>query len=277
MTTVKETQERGLQPRALIMTIYGVYGRKPDGFSVASLIKLMAALGVDENAVRSSISRLKRRGVLEARRFGSAAGYALSAKGKEMYAEGDKRIFDRPRARLKDGWVLAVFSVPEAERDKRHAIRTRLTWLGYGTVSPGVWIAPAHLEEETIEVLERHGLKDYVHIFRAQYRGFSLEPLEIGSWWDLDELERLYDDFCLTYRPVLRRWQRLRAPRDEEAFAAYMRALTEWRRLPFLDPGLPPELLPPDFNGARAEELFERLQNVLRNAAARHVASVAPA
>ena len=41
-----------------------------------------------------------------------------------------------------------------------------------------------------------------------------------------------------------------------QAFADYVRVLTAWRRLPFLDPGLPPELLPADWHGTRAAELF---------------------
>ena len=54
-------------PRQLILSLYGLYAREEGNWlSVASLIALMADLGVDSAAVRSSVSRLKRRGVLEA-------------------------------------------------------------------------------------------------------------------------------------------------------------------------------------------------------------------
>src|SRR5450755_2262851 len=103
-------EARAQQPRALIVTIYGLYARAAGGWlSVASLIRLMAGLGVDEPSVRSAISRLKQRGLLEPRREGGAAGYALSGPGREILAEGDRRIFDRPRAAVADGWLLAVF------------------------------------------------------------------------------------------------------------------------------------------------------------------------
>ena len=70
---------RAAQPRQLIVTVYGLYSRADGGWmSVASLISLLADLGVDEPAVRSSISRLKRRGILHASRRGGAAGYELS-------------------------------------------------------------------------------------------------------------------------------------------------------------------------------------------------------
>src|SRR6201985_2554629 len=71
---------RSARLRHLIITVYGLYAR-PDGgwLSVASLVRLLADLGIDETAVRSAMSRLKRRGILAARRHGGSAGYQLSA------------------------------------------------------------------------------------------------------------------------------------------------------------------------------------------------------
>src|SRR5256885_11034459 len=100
-------------------------------------------LGWDEPGVRSSISRLKRRGILHASRRDGAAGYALSGEALAILREGDRRIFRRERAILGDGWLLAVFSVPEAGRQKRHVPRSQLARLGFGPPPPGVWIAPA--------------------------------------------------------------------------------------------------------------------------------------
>lgn len=269
-------------PRALIVTIYGLYARDQAGdaggwLSVAALIRLMGALGADQAAVRSSISRLKQRGILEPLRLGGAAGYALSQRGREILAEGDSRIFERPRARLADGWLLAVFSVPERERGRRHALRSRLTWLGFGTVSAGVWIAPAHLAGETRDVLARDGLSGYVDLFSADYLAFGDLREQVGCWWDLDRLERLYQEFLDLSWPVRERWhgRRARAGGDgEAAFADYVLALTAWRRLPYLDPGLPAELLPADWHGARAASAFGALRARLAAPARAHVLAV---
>jgi phenylacetic acid degradation operon negative regulatory protein len=271
-------EARSPQPRALIVTIYGLYARAVGGWlSVASLIRLMAELGADEPAVRSAISRLKQRGVVEPRREGGAAGYALSGRGREILAEGDRRIFDRPRARLADGWLLAAFSVPESERGRRHTLRSRLAWLGFGTVSAGLWIAPAHLAKETNEVLERYGLSGYVDLFRADYLAFGDVGEQVGRWWDLDRLEQLYQAFLDLCEPVVKRWDAKPDPGPGEAgetFADYVRALTAWRRLPFLDPGLPPELLPADWRGLRAAEAFGVLRGRLAGPASAHVLAV---
>jgi len=120
VTAVAETNEpgsdltaRSARLRHLIVTIYGLYARSDGGWlSVAALIRLLADLGVDEPAVRSAISRLKRRGMLEPRRQDGSAGYQLSAGALAILREGDARIFTRRRATLADGWLLAVFSVP---------------------------------------------------------------------------------------------------------------------------------------------------------------------
>jgi phenylacetic acid degradation operon negative regulatory protein len=227
--------------------------------------------------VRSSISRLKQRGVLEPDRRDGAAGSALSARGRGILAEGDRRIFGRPRGRPGDGWLLAVFSVPEPERRRRHTLRSRLAWLGFGTVSAGVWIAPGHLAGETAGMLERSGLAGYVNLFRAEYLAFGDVREQVGRWWDLDRLQRLYQTFLDAAGPVLECWDG-RDARDQaragEAFADYVRALTAWRRLPFLDPGLPPELLPAGWNGLRADVTFKTLNDRLSGPARAYVLAV---
>jgi len=268
--------------RALIVTIYGLYAREVGGWlSVAALIRLLTEFGVEDAAVRSAVSRLKRRGLLTAERRGSAAGYALSAQGRDILAEGDRRIFGRPRASLADGWLLAVFSVPEAERRQRHQLRSRLAWLGFGAVAAGIWIAPAHLAAETRDVLARHQLAGYVDLFRADYLAFGDVHAQVGRWWDLDRLERLYQAFTEYAAPVSARWQATGNGRNfardriaQAAFADYVRTLTVWRRLPFLDPGLPPELLPPDWPGLRAADQFAGLRECLAGPARAHVRAV---
>jgi phenylacetic acid degradation operon negative regulatory protein len=268
-------QGRGTQPRALIVTIYGLYAREAGGWlSVAALIRLMATVGVEEPAVRSSISRLKRRGILVAEKVGGVAGYALSEQARAILLEGDRRIFERPRAAADDGWLLAVFSVPESERDKRHQLRSRLAWLGFGTVASGVWIAPVHVEPEARDVLVSSGLSEYVDLFRAEYVAFHPERHEVASWWDLDGLERMYEEFVAEHGPVLARWRRRRRTDDAVAFADYVQVLTHWRRLPYLDPGLPAELLPDRWRGSQAADIFFELSERLSAAAHRHVEAV---
>lgn len=269
------TGARTEQPRALIVTIYGLYAREAGGWiGISSLIKLMATLGVEDQAVRSSISRLKRRGMLVADKVGGVAGYSLSDYARGVLREGDRRIFERRRASAEDGWIIAIFSVPESERDKRHQLRSRLSWLGFGTVAAGVWIAPAHLEAEARDALESNGLVSYVDVFRASHVAFRTEQEQVAQWWDLAELERMYEEFVTVYSAMLARWRRRSTGDDVAAFVDYVDVLTHWRRLPYLDPGLAPELLPRNWRGTRAAAIFFELNERLAAAAHRHVHTV---
>ncbi len=254
------------------MTVYGLYSRGEGGWlSVRSLIDLLAGVDIEEPAVRSSISRLKRRGILSAVRRNGAAGYELSETALAILREGDERIFRRERATPGDGWLLAVFSVPEAERHKRHILRTQLARLGFGTASSGVWIAPAHLRDATADMLRRLDLEGYADLFHAEHLAFGDVREKIRDWWDLDQLEALYTAFLDEHTPALRRWQRRKTAHEADAFADYVRVLTDWRRLPYLDPGLPAELLPTGWAGIRAADLFFTLHSRLGEAAAAHV------
>jgi len=279
VTAVAETNEpggdataRSARLRHLIVTVYGLYARHDGGWlSVATLIRLLADLGIDESAVRSAISRLKRRGILQSRRYGGSAGYQLSAEALAILREGDARIFRRRRATLADGWVLAVFSVPESQRHRRHVLRSELTRLGFGMVAPGVWIVPAHPRDTTAETLRRLELDAYADLFHAEHLAFGDPAGKIRRWWDLDELERQYESFIQLHEPVLRDWRHAGPPGEQEAFADYVRVLTDWRRLPYLDPGLPPELLPEDWVGIRAADLFFALRSLLEELARAYV------
>ncbi len=263
-------------PRHLILSLFGLYARgdrSGDALSVRALIALMADLDVDAAATRSSVSRLKKRGVLEPTRTGrpaAQAGYRLSASALAVLAEGDARIWSRPRASVDDGWLVVVFSVPEAERSRRHELRSLLTRLGFGTAAPGVWVAPGTTYDEALGALDRAGLTSYTELFRGAYLGSGPAADRVGEWWDLSSIAALYDEFLAEHGARTRALTRLRDPEPDRAFAAYLPMLTAWRRLPYLDPGIPLELLPKAWPGERAAHLFAALDQRLRDPAREH-------
>ncbi|MGJ5985193.1 PaaX family transcriptional regulator C-terminal domain-containing protein [Streptomyces acidiscabies] len=254
-------------PRSLIVTLYGAYGRfVPGPVPVAELIRLLAAVGVDAPSVRSSVSRLKRRGLLlPARTERGAAGYELSAEARQLMDDGDRRIYSEGPPG-DEGWVLAVFSVPESERQKRHVLRSRLAGLGFGTAAPGVWIAPARLHDEARRTLERLGLGPYVDLFRGEHLGFTATVEAVSRWWDLAAIAKEHEAFLDAHEPVLRAWRERSDTPPQEAYRDYLLALDTWRRLPYADPGLPARLLPANWPGVRSADVFHALHARLRDA-----------
>ncbi|MFD7256536.1 PaaX family transcriptional regulator C-terminal domain-containing protein [Streptomyces sp. NPDC059874] len=264
-----------LRPSSLINTVYGAFARRLGGWlSVADLITLMSELDVDGPAARSAISRLKKKGVLTPEHRG-ATGYRLSAAAHPVFDEGDRRIFGSLEpAKLSDGWAMAVFSVPESERSYRYQLRTRLTWLGFGNIAPGVWLAPGRLLGDARDMLVRRGLSDYVHLFAADYAAFSDLPETVSSWWDFPAIQEQYATFTDAYGPVAAGLAQQSDIPGDEAFRHYVPMLTQWRRLPYLDPGLPSELLPADWNAVAARRTFQQLHDVLATPSLLHVQQV---
>ncbi len=271
------------RPKSLILDVYGQFARHGLGtwISTSNLVALLGDLGFDEQSVRSAVSRMKRGGLLVTQRRGGRAGYALSEEARWIVEEGIRRIFRAVQpADLAEGWALAVFTVPEPDRAKRHVLRSRLEWLGFGNPVPGVWIAPRRLFGEARRLIERRGLEGYVDIFEASYGGFDDVCGLVRRSWDLERLGRMYDAFVAEQRPVLEGWADGRSD-DRAAFRDYLRAVCQWRKFPYLDPGLPSEVLPPGWSGREAAELFAALVRGLEGPAMRHaravVASAAPA
>ncbi|WP_411734732.1 PaaX family transcriptional regulator C-terminal domain-containing protein [Paeniglutamicibacter sp.] len=269
-----ETHPSKLQHQQLIVTLYGLYGRSTDGtFPVAVLVDMLGALGIEPPAVRSTVSRLKRNGVLVSRRDAHAASYCLSADVLDAFEEGDQRIYAPERSHPNDPWSLVIFSVPEAERNRRYELRTELNSLGFGAVGAGVAIAPSNVLSQAMRRLKDRGLDQYVEFFNADYLSQQDIRSKVPQWWDLQGLDEQYREFLGYYGAAEGEWSaRLETaggtiePAGElarEAFAFYVPMLTLWRRFPYRDPNLPLEFLPDGWKAPAAKHAFWAIDALL--------------
>jgi phenylacetic acid degradation operon negative regulatory protein len=261
------------RPKSLILDIYGAQVRGLGGWlAIANLVALMADLGHDDRAVRAAVARMKRSALLSAETRQRVAGYALTKPALEILRDGDERIFaSSVPTTVAEGWVVAVFSVPEQARDCRHRLRALLVRLGFGQVTPGVWIAPSRMKPEARRLLARAGLSQYVSLFEGEYAGFSDLRVLVAHAWDLPALDTAYRRFIALHRRTETAWRAPKTRGNRPGFVDYMRVLAAWRRLAYHDPGLPPELLPRRWNGERARALFADLHATLAPRASAHV------
>ena len=264
------------RPKTLILDLYGRYSPQFRGWlAVSDLVKMMGLLGVDEQAVRSAVSRMTRRGLLHQDVRDRVRGYATTPTADELFADGDRRIYaSMEPASLADGWVLLSFSMPENERDKRHVLRSTLMWLGLGNLSSALWIGPQRLLPEVLASMKSLGFEDYVDVFTTRYEGLGDVKELVSRSWDLPHLAEEYTAFIDVHSPRLAALKRGTVD-DERAFIIYTHALHEWRKFPYLDPGLPTELLPSKWPGVTAAKVFHELRSRLEPSAFRFAASTA--
>lgn len=264
--------------RTLLVTLLGAFARRTeDWMPVKGIVTLLDALDVDESSVRTGVSRLKSRGWLVPEKRDDRNGYRLTEVAKASLASGDEVIWHaRQPALMEDGWCIATFSVPEELRAKRHRLRGRLLALGFGNLGQGVWIAPARMTAEAIDLVDELELRDNTTVLVGQHVGGQELSRMVRESWDLDAIDEGYRTFIGRHHAALEGLERAHPddvpPRD--AFTLYMRALDDWRVLPMRDPGLPPELLPGDWSGRRAVQLIEQIVTRLEPAALAYVRGV---
>ncbi|MEU6556383.1 PaaX family transcriptional regulator C-terminal domain-containing protein [Streptomyces sp. NPDC046915] len=239
--------------RSLLMTMLGEYVL-PQGTPVwtSALVDALALFGVEEKSARQALARTAAEGWLVSERVGRRVRWALTPPGRRLLTEGAQRIYDFGNGeRTWNGtWLVVLASVPETRRDLRHKVRTQLTWAGFGSPEPGVWITPhADREAETLGVLRELGLADDAMSFIASYGAVGSEAAMVARAWELSEVEERYEAFIDEFTG-------LRPADDDAVLHAQTMLVHEWRRFPFLDPRLPVKLLPPNWSGSKAAGLF---------------------
>ena len=264
-----------MKPQRLLVTLLGDHWRgKAEHIPSTALLRLLGEFGVSVQGARSALSRLVRRGLLARSRRGRRTFYGLTDRGLELLDEGAKRIFsfgvEPPRW---DGtWSVVAFSVAEADRDRRHLLRTRLRWLTFAPLYPGLWISPHQHLEEAAKVLEELGI-DNVTLFKGIVPSWGSRPGDLLGAWNLESLRESYLGYIKRFRPVR---ARLAAGRISAAEALVMRTrvIDEWRRFPREDPDLPDDFLPANWPRREARALFDELFRRLGPAAERRVAAI---
>lgn len=251
--------------RGYLLTVLGEFVLPVGGrVWTAALLDALGALDVEERTARQAVWRSAERGLLESERIGRRTRWALSDAARRLLTEGSRRIYSLHREpRPWDGrWLLLYVSVPESQRDLRHRMRTRLGWVGFASIGSGTWVSPwVDREHEAREVLEDLGLSAAARSFIALPGGIGDVGEMVTSTWPLGEIGGAYDAFLDRFGGAVA------PPSAYEAFVQQVRLVHEWRRFPFLDPDLPAELLPRDWSGYRAAELFHRLHEQWRSAA----------
>lgn len=261
-------RKRAVRPQSAMLTLYGDYLlNRRDKIGIGSLITLLGNFGISKPAVRSAVSRMCRAGLLKGKSKGRKNYYALTPKGHKLLTEGAQRIFERKEARWNGTWSIVNYSVPERQRKKRDALRRELAWMGYGAAGAGTMISPYDLSAEVIELAQRLGATDNIHVFEAREKGSGDARKVVASCWDLGRISKMYASFIAKYQPRFLAWsERLERGESVEAgeyFVERFALIHEYRKLPFYDPDLPDELLPDDWLRPKAALLFQEFHDLL--------------
>ena len=251
------TGETGsVNARSALFDLYGDHlSRRGARAPVASLVRLLAPLGITEPAVRTAVSRMARQGWLAPVRCGPGlAGYALTPRAARRLDEAAERIYRRREPAWDGRWhVLVVERL--RDRARRARVRAGLGYLGYAPLGETTWISPRpSVELDSLLEAERLRAERFVASYDGDPRGLLARAYQ--RWL------ALAGELVAAAGPD--------AP-DPAIFALRSALVHEWRKFLFTDPGFPAALLPPHWPGHEAARVFHTESARLLPAASRFV------
>ncbi|MGW0710121.1 PaaX family transcriptional regulator [Streptomyces sp. NPDC002643] len=250
------------RPQSLMLAFFGSHVLEEGDSDLCvysgSIIDVLGRVGVGEQAVRSTLTRMVNRGLLRRRREGRKMYFGLTPQATRVLQDGRVRIWEQGAVNDDwDGtWTLLGFSLPDSWKRQRHDLRSRLTWSGFGALYSGLWIAPG--EVDVTGVVAELGLTEHVKIFHSRADPTTDIALMIRDTWDLETIATRYVGFD-------KRWTaQLGAVAGQCPIGVGLLLVSEWLSIIRTDPRLPARHLPSDWPAGPAQETFRRVADQTR-------------
>jgi phenylacetic acid degradation operon negative regulatory protein len=245
-----------------LFTLFGDY-IVPRGGQVWTndLLRLLDLLDVSEGTARTTLSRMRQQGWFDTEKDGRESRYVITPRGRAILEEGDRRIFEDALTDWDGCWRMVVYSLPEGQRRDRNALRKKLLWYGFGNLAPGTWVTPHDRQAEVAAVVADMALTPWVTQFTAE----TADNRDVvATCWPLDELAADYAGFLARYGPDYDAYRRgALSLSPAECFVRRFWLTFNFQRFPLKDPNLPVELLPHDWPGTVAREMFRHYRDLL--------------
>ena len=244
---------------SIVVTVFGdAVAPRGGSLWLGSLLSIFEAMEIPGGVVRTAMSRLAADGWLQRSRVGRNSFYQLTDQGRGRFAAAAERIYGEPPTDW-DGHFNLVLLDSGTDRDTvggtdRHAVRGVLESSGFGSIAPGVLIAPLStpVPEEAAALLRLQGCADLPTGRQLAERA-----------WTLTDTAEAYRRFLHAFEPL---WQWIAASgrlSDLDALVARILLVHEYRRVVLRDPLLPPALLPADWPGTSARRLASMIYQAL--------------
>ncbi|MDP3052541.1 MAG: hypothetical protein Q8N22_01130 [bacterium] len=145
---------------------YKLLRKRMRGWEDVPILKRIDYQKLKEQTLRITLSRLKKRGLVENKN----GIWAITKQGRKFLK--NKLIskiphFGHLKIKNKKKELVVIFDIPEIRKKQRNWLRGELTLLGFILLQKSVWLGPAPLPKEFIKYLSDTNLLPYLRFFKA--------------------------------------------------------------------------------------------------------------
>lgn len=184
------------------------------------------------------------------RAFYAACQKGWIDKNLQITAEGQKRLNSilpqhfKKKKEWTGKWYIVSYDIPESKRYVRNILRNKLEKLGFAQLHKSVWVSPNNFLGDIEEIIEQYNLSSFVILAVSDRLGREPSMDLAERIWQIREVGNDYRNFV-----VQARGGKLS---KKQAIFKYLTILS-------CDPQLPSELLPSDWQGEKAYEIYRDL------------------
>ncbi|MDP3448960.1 MAG: hypothetical protein Q8R87_00145, partial [Anaerolineaceae bacterium] len=125
---------------------------KVDELSINQLMLLASPFNITETNMRSTLSRMHTKNVIEVRKDGRKAFYHIGTRGKRIGSNVSRHFKDPDWSNWNGSYWSAAFSLSNSSA--RYRVQKKLLAYRFRAFYPGLWIRPFHPDENVPDVFK---------------------------------------------------------------------------------------------------------------------------
>lgn len=249
--------------QSILLTLFALFlfdGPHREYLQTRWIITALSQSDLLENAIRTTLNRMVKRGLLLRHQSGRISLFRLSQEGQRLLSHGHKRIFSpTPFSEKNKKWTLLNIS-STLPKSIRYQFEVRLQWGGFAAIDSRLWIAPGNVNVMAlIDDLISPELLNSLHIFQAEPTQSLKTDHLIQDAWNVEKIRA-------THHRFIKHWQQA-STTTKPVLSDFIRLVNDWTYLLRCDPGLPGTQIDSQWPAKHSEAIFKQLYQSWRHKA----------
>ena len=123
-----------------------------------------------EKTIFSSISRLKKQGLIETKGKYNVLLTSLGAeKAQQDFVEAESILYMQKKHKWDGGWRMILFDIPEKQRKIRDYLRKIIKRVGFKELQRSIWIYPGQVPVFLRHILSRDDIRGHVKFIITEH------------------------------------------------------------------------------------------------------------